>query len=95
MHTSKTPPPVYLHLLMSLGCGGSECKESACNVGDMSSIPGLGRSSGEGHGNPLHEVFLPGESPWTEEPGGLQSMGLQGVGHDQATNTFHTKASII
>ena len=29
-------------------------------------------------------VFLPGESPWTEEPGGLQSMGLQRVGHDWA-----------
>jgi len=27
-------------------------------------------------------VFLPGESPWTEEPGGLQFMGLQRVGHD-------------
>ena len=27
-------------------------------------------------------VFLPGESPWTEEPGRLQSMGSQGVGHD-------------
>ena len=27
-------------------------------------------------------VFLPGESPWTEEPGGLQSTGLQRVGHD-------------
>ena len=27
-------------------------------------------------------VFLPGESPWTEEPGRLQSMGLQRVGHD-------------
>ena len=26
-------------------------------------------------------VLLPGESPWTEEPGGLQSMGLQTVGH--------------
>ena len=30
-------------------------------------------------------VFLPGESPWTEEPGGLHSMGLQRVGHDWAT----------
>ena len=29
--------------------------------------------------------FLPGESPWTEEPGRLQSMGLQRVGHDRAT----------
>ena len=27
-------------------------------------------------------LFLPGESPWTEEPGGLQSMGLQTTGHD-------------
>jgi len=27
-------------------------------------------------------VFLPGESPWTEEPGRLQSMGLQRVRHD-------------
>ena len=31
-------------------------------------------------------VFLPGESLWTEEPGGLQSMGLQRVGHDWVTN---------
>ena len=30
-------------------------------------------------------VFLPGESPWTEEPGGLQSMRLQRDGHDWAT----------
>ena len=33
--------------------GGSEGKASACNVGDLGSIPGLGRSSGEGKGNPL------------------------------------------
>ena len=30
-------------------------------------------------------VFLPGESPWTDEPGGLQSVGSQRVRHDQAT----------
>ena len=30
-------------------------------------------------------VFLPGESPWTEEPGRLQSMGLQRVRHNRAT----------
>ena len=29
-----------------------------------------------------HSSILAWESPWTEEPGGLQSMGLQGVGHD-------------
>ena len=31
----------------------SDSKESACNVGDPGSIPGLGRSTGEGNGNPL------------------------------------------
>ena len=34
-------------------------------------------------------VFLPTESPRTEEPGGLQSMGLQRVGHDQVTKNTH------
>ena len=33
--------------------GGSNGKESSCNAGDMSSIPGLGRSLGGGNGNPL------------------------------------------
>ena len=33
--------------------GGSDGKASAYNVGDLGSIPGLGRSSGEGNGNPL------------------------------------------
>ena len=36
---------------------------------------------GEGNGNPL-QLFLPGESPWTEEPGRLWSIGLQRVGHN-------------
>ena len=35
---------------------------------------------GEGNGNPLH--ILAWEIPWTEEPGGLQFMGLQRVGRD-------------
>ena len=64
-------------------------KESDCNAGDVGSIPGLGRSLGGGHGNPFQysfffftPVFLPGESPWTEEPGGLQSIGSQSVGYN-------------
>ena len=32
-----------------------------------------------------HSSILPKKIPWTEEPGGLQSMGLQRVGHDQTT----------
>ena len=54
--------------------GDLDGKESTCNAGDLGLIPGLGRSSGGGHRNPTL-VFLPRESPWTEEPGGLQSMG--------------------
>ena len=38
--------------------GGSDGKESACNVGDLGSIPGLERSPGGGHGNPLQYSCL-------------------------------------
>ena len=38
--------------------GGSEGKESACNVGDLDLIPGSGRSPGKGHGNPLQYSCL-------------------------------------
>ena len=48
--------------------GGSEVKESACSAGDLGSIPGLGKSPGEGNGNPLQYSCL--EIPWMEEPGG-------------------------
>ena len=41
-----------------LAFGGSNSKESAYNVGDLSSTPGLGRSPGEGHGNPLRYSCL-------------------------------------
>ena len=49
--------------------GGSDGKESACNAGDSGSIPGSGRSPGEGNGNPLQYYFLQnpmdrGASPW-------------------------------
>ena len=38
--------------------GGSDGKASACNAGDTGSIPGLGRSPGEGNGNPLQYACL-------------------------------------
>ena len=60
--------------------GGSDGKASACNVGDLGSIPESERSPGEGNGNPLQHSCL--ENPWTEEPDRLQSMGSQRVGHD-------------
>ena len=44
----RLPTPVFLGFP-----GGSDCKESACNAGDLGMIPGLGRSPGGRHGNPL------------------------------------------
>ena len=60
--------------------GSSDGKESACNTGDLGSIPGLGRSPGEGM--VTHSCILAWRIPWAEEPGGLQSVGSQRVGHD-------------
>ena len=95
-------------------------KESTCNAGDPGSIPGTGRSSGEGtdsllhyawaslvaqmvknlptmretwvqslswedplkKGMATHSSILAWRIPWTDEPGRLQSMGSQRVGHD-------------
>ena len=42
---------------------------NAGDIRDVGSIPGLGRSPGEGHDNPLQYFCL--KNPWTEEPGGL------------------------
>ena len=58
-------------------------KESACSEGDMGSIPGLGRSTGVGNGNPLHYSCL--ENSMDRGAWWLQSMGLQRVEHDLVT----------
>ena len=47
--------------------GGSDSEDSACNVGDLGSIPGLGISPGGGHGNPLQYSYL-------ENPHGQRSL---------------------
>ena len=44
---------IRVALLLLLSNSGSDSKESACNAGDLSSIPGWGRSPGEGNGYPL------------------------------------------
>ena len=49
----------------------------------MGSIPGSGRYPGGGHA--IHASILAWRIPWTEEPGGLQFMGSQRVGHSWAT----------
>ena len=61
--------------------GGSDGKESACNVGDLGLIPGLGRSPGGGHGNPLRYSCL-------ENPHGQKSLaGYSPWGHKELDTT--------
>ena len=60
--------------------GGSDCKESTSNAGDLGLIPGLGRSLKEDLAT--HSSILAWRTPWIEEPGGLQSMGSQRAEHD-------------
>ena len=116
---------IFWYLLVGPGIyigfpGSPAGKEPTCNAGDPSSIPGSGRSPGEGIGYPLqyswaslvaqmvknlpamretsvqsldwedplekematHSSTLAWKISWTEEPGRLQSMGSQRVGHD-------------
>ena len=77
--------------------GGSARKELACNAGDLGSIPGLRRSPGGGHGNPLqysclenpHELrSLVGYSPWNSP---AQSTGM--VSLSLLQKTFPTQGS--
>ena len=53
--------------------GGSDHKESACNAGDLDSIPELGKSPGEGNSNARNTLAW--RIPWTEELGRIQSTG--------------------
>ena len=54
--------------------GGSVVKNPSVNAGDLGLIPGLGRFLGEEMA--IHSSIHVWEIPWTEEPGGLQFMGL-------------------
>ena len=76
----RLPTPVFLAFpYISAG------KESTCNVGDLGSISGLGRSPGEG--TATHSSILAWKIPWTEKPGRLQFMGSQRLGYNWATLT--------
>ena len=70
--------------------GLSKGKESACQcrlTRDANLIPGSGRSPGKGNENLLQ--YSCWKIPWTEEPHGLQFMGLPRVVHDWATECAH------
>ena len=60
--------------------GGSDGKEFACDAEDLDSIPGSGKSPGEGNGYPLQYSCL--EDSMDRGAWRLQSTGVQGVGHD-------------
>ena len=61
--------------------GGSDGKESSCNAGDLGSIPGLGRSPGEGHSSPHQYSCL-------ENPHGQSSLvGYSPGGHKESDTT--------
>ena len=58
-------------------------KESACSVGDLADASSsLGWEDPLKDGMATHSSILAWRIPWAEEPGGLQSIGLQRVGHD-------------
>ena len=63
--------------------GGSVVKNLPANARDAGLIPWSGRPPGEGNGNSLQYSCL--GNPWTEEPGGLQSLGSQRVRHKLTT----------
>ena len=61
---------------------GSDDEESSHNVGNPGSIQCLSWEDPLEKGLATHSIILAWRIPWTEEPGGLQSMGSQRVGHD-------------
>ena len=73
---------------------GSDSKELACNTGDLGWI--LGQENPLEKGMGTHSSVLAWKIPWTEEPGGLQSMGSQRVRHGWVTNTHaHTRPALL
>ena len=74
---------------------GSRVKNPPANAGhvrDVGSIPGSERSPGEGNGNSSIPAW---DIPRTEEPGMLQSMGWEKVGHDLATQQQQSKLQTL
>ena len=68
--------------------GGSDSKVSACNMGDLSSIPGSGRPLGEGNGNPLQYSCLENSTD-----GGACWATVHGVAESETTEQLHYYSS--
>ena len=80
IYNGKEPEKVYIKMGFP---GGSDSKESACNTGDPGSIPGSGRPSGEGNGNPLQYFCL--ENPMDRGAWWATVYRVARVGHNLAT----------
>ena len=80
----RLPSPVFLGF-----SDRSDGKESACNVGDLDSIPGLGSSPGEGHGNPLQYSCL--ENP----PGQRSLVGCNPWGPKELDTTEQLSTTLV
>ena len=78
-----------LHIAIEHFPGGSDGKASVYNAGDPASIPGLGRSPGEGNGNPLQYSCLENSVGFS---GRLQSMGRK---ESDTTERLHSLTSLI
>ena len=72
--------------------GGSVGKESACNAGDLGSLPGWGRSPGEGNGSPLQ--YSCWEILWTEEPRGNSPCSRKWHTTKQLKSPLNTQSDV-
>ena len=73
---------------------GSDSKESACN--EETRVQYLGQEDPQEKGMATHSSILAWEVPWTEKPGGLQSMRLQRVGLNWVADTsLHLKFKVL
>ena len=73
--TDENNKIVYLEIVYVGFPGSSNGKESACNAGDQSSIPGISREDPLEKGMATHSSTLAWRISWTEEPSGLHSTG--------------------
>ena len=90
---TQTHTQIYTIYIHTMGfSSGLVIKNTSVNARDMSLIPGLGRSPGEGNGNPLH-YFCPGNPHGQRSLAGYSPWGCKIVGHNlvtkQQNNNLH------
>ena len=94
----KSPSLLFLFAFLQwLGFSGSSVgKESTCSVGDLADASSsLGWEDPLEEGMATHSSILAWRIPWAEEPGGLQSIGLQRIGHDWVTKHTHSQQLVM